>query len=573
MSPLRIQEIEFKAGPKCKVPRILLLVGPNGSGKSLALNEINTLLYKGHHDSRSPEIVSQVTIQLPQGQNEALKLLSPTYRQNPSEPEIYRVLACNDSGTIKDAAIHPRLFDEENLPELLRQGHIREALMDAFSVFPRLQTTFSCLENKKMQVMKDDIRPDNIHQLFLKYPFKREKVNSLLQKTFKRSICVELQNNGELRFVISRRDILPDSVSINPSPEEQQFFRECRPYSKFGDGFKAFVGLVTLIFSCDHRILLLDEPELYLHAPLIRSLAHELVNEFQERDGTIIAATHSADFVAGCLEATEDVSIVRLTYSDQENTGTANTVEHEMMRRFVRNPVLRNLDALPGIFYEVVVVVEGQNDKIAYSEINRKLNQQEKGITDVHFIGATGKTYVYSISEPFAKSGIPTALVYDFDFLLEKGVPKHVERFASMCCEPAQLAEISNGIAECLDLLKDKDRSELKSKGLRALDDADGLRVKDLITRLAAVGVFIVPVGELESWFSMLGFDDTGGKGSKLETAMNSISDTNVPADLDDPARSIWAFIHQISLWVKRFRTESGALVSSLQTCQQMYDA
>lgn len=550
MSPLRIQEIEFKAGPKCKVPRVLLLVGPNGSGKSLALAEINRLLYKGHHESRSPEIVSAVTLQLPQGKSEALKLLSKTYLQNPSEPEIYRVLACNDSGEIKDAAIHPILFNTENHPELLKQGHLREALMDAFAVFPRLQTIFTCLENKQMQVMKVDVRPNNIHQLFLKYPFKRDKVNALLRKTFKKSICVELQNNGELRFVISGKETVPNTVSINPTPDEQQFFKECRSYSKFGDGFKVFVGLVTLVFSCDHRILLLDEPELYLHAPLIRRLAQELVNEFQERDGTIVAATHSADFVAGCLEVTNDVAIVRLSYSEEDGVGTVSIVDHEMLKRFIKNPVLRNLDALPGLFYEAVVVVEGQNDKIAYSEINRRLVQQKKGIRDVLFIGATGKTGLLTLGEPFAKSGIPTALVYDFDALLEMKVPKHIQQFASIHATPAQQAALASEIAACIQVMQVYSKESLKERGVNALKRIHVSQVKKLLIRLASFGIFIVPTGELESWFMKLGFSDSGDKNDKLFVAMEGLSTKGIPHDLSDSTSSAWAFVHQISDWI-----------------------
>jgi energy-coupling factor transporter ATP-binding protein EcfA2 len=560
MSPLRIEEIEFKDGPKCKVPRILLLVGPNGSGKSLALSEIYRLLYKRDHEYRSPEIISAVNFELPRGRSEALKLLSTTYMQNPSEPEIFRVLACNNSGDIKDVAIHPQLFELENQPELLRQGHLREALMDTFVVFPRLQTILTCLENKQMQVMTEGVQPNNIHQLFLKYPFKRNKVNALLRKTFNKSICVELQNNGELRFVISRKEIVPTTIAINPSHDEQQFFKECRSYTKFGDGFKVFAGLVTLVFSCDHRILLLDEPELYLHAPLIRKLAQELVGEFEERDGTIVAATHSADFVAGCLEATDDVAIVRLSYSEDTKVGAVSIVDHEMLKRFIRNPVLRNLDALPGLFYEAVVIVEGQNDKIAYSEVNRRLVQHKKGIRDVLFIGATGKTGLLTLGEPFARSGIPTALVYDFDALLDQTVPRQIEEFASIYATKSQQTVLAKQMAACIQTLQSYSKEDLKKVGTGALTKNHASQVKSLLAKLASFGVFIVPLGEVESWFLKLGFPDTGRKNDKLTVAMEGLPSKGIPHDLSDSTDSVWAFVHHISEWVQSCHQKQSLL-------------
>lgn len=555
MSSLKIDQIVFKEqGITCKVPRVLLIVGPNGSGKTLALSEIHRLLRYGNHQTNTPEIVSDLSLKAPQNRVELSTLIaSILFRTVANDPNNNWVLACSDSGDITEVPINLAHFDNRSPDDAIRDINLRQHLMDAFCVFPRLHSITYCLQNKKMQIMNADVRPENIHQYFLKHPNRKEKVNKLLKSTFNKTICIEPINNGELRLVIGTGEPPETSIAINPSRQMEQYYRQCKSFERFGDGFRVFVGLITLVFASDHKILLLDEPEIYLHAPLIRRLARELVNEFTDRDGTVLAATHSSDFIAGCLDVTDDIAIVRLTYSQESNAATVSIIEHSLLKRFIDHPVLRNIDALPGLFYESVVIVEGQGDKVAYSEVNRKLNRHSKGIRDTLFISAMGKTNLHSISEPFIKSGIPTATICDFDVFLRKVSINNLKAITALQ-SASSTQSLSTEIDSCVAILQNYPTDQIKQNGLMVLNATDASRVRVLLSKLWTFGVFVVPFGELESWFSMMGVG-TGvtDKAELLEHGLLHIADDSVgvPHSLSDAYSSIWAFVHQIKSWIE----------------------
>ncbi len=90
--------------------------------------------------------------------------------------------------------------------------------------------------------------------------------------------------------------------------------------SELSDGVQAYTGLVAAVMSLPHRILLIDEPEAFLHPPLAKRLGRDLADLATERDASLVVATHSADFLMGCLEANPNVVIVRLTYENRVAT-------------------------------------------------------------------------------------------------------------------------------------------------------------------------------------------------------------------------------------------------------------
>ena len=71
---------------------------------------------------------------------------------------------------------------------------------------------------------------------------------------------------------------------------------------------------MAAILSADHRVMLIDEPEAFLHPVLARKLGVKLTELASERDANVLASTHSADFLMGCVES-GNVKVVRLTYS------------------------------------------------------------------------------------------------------------------------------------------------------------------------------------------------------------------------------------------------------------------
>lgn len=100
-----------------------------------------------------------------------------------------------------------------------------------------------------------------------------------------------------LRLHVGRPHRAPDLMSVEyaeelaalPSVEEQ------------GDGYKAFLGVMLSVLVGRARILLIDEPETFLHPPQARRLGREISSR-TEHGTQVICATHSADVLEGALQ-------------------------------------------------------------------------------------------------------------------------------------------------------------------------------------------------------------------------------------------------------------------------------
>lgn len=143
------------------------------------------------------------------------------------------------------------------------------------------------------------------------------------------------------------------------------------PLEAQGDGIQTFTGLTAAVLSTDFRVLLIDEPEAFLHPPLARKLGLTLTELSADRDIQIFTATHSPDFLMGCFEAGTPVNVLRLTY-DKE-VATAHLLSPERLRDVTQDPLLRSSNVMSALFYKGAIVTEADTDRAFYQEINERL--------------------------------------------------------------------------------------------------------------------------------------------------------------------------------------------------------
>ena len=124
---------------------------------------------------------------------------------------------------------------------------------------------------------------------------------------------------GPLRLKLTRTEPGPQVTQRRLDTAALEYYRQATPIQAYGDGVRAYVGLTLAVVSGPHTILLIDEPDAFLHPPLSRRLGRNLAGLALERGGSLVVATHSADFVFGALEATGEATIVRVTYDNQRN--------------------------------------------------------------------------------------------------------------------------------------------------------------------------------------------------------------------------------------------------------------
>lgn len=189
-------------------------------------------------------------------------------------------------------------------------------------------------------------------------------------------------------FKIRMSDRAPSSDTEEQALDKKArgFHSKALPITEFGEGTQAFVGLISALLSLPQKIMLIDEPDAFLHPPLARRLGMNLVQLSQERDASLVVATHSSEFLMGCLESDATTSIVRLTF--ENGIATARALEPSYLAQLMKDPLLRSTGPLRALFHRGAVVTEADTDRAFYDEINYRLLEVGRGIREDIFLNA-----------------------------------------------------------------------------------------------------------------------------------------------------------------------------------------
>lgn len=158
-------------------------------------------------------------------------------------------------------------------------------------------------------------------------------------------------------------------------------------------------GLVSLLFVIDAlydsqpgEVIVIDEPELSLHPPVQRRLAHLIAD--LARDRQIVYATHSPYFIE--WDAILNGAMVVRVHKDRGRTALsslrAETIESlRGLRQNRMNPHVLGLDACEVFFlHDRVVLVEGQEDVVCYALVAEELGADLPGSIFGWGVGGAG---------------------------------------------------------------------------------------------------------------------------------------------------------------------------------------
>ncbi|MGD6852423.1 MAG: TOPRIM nucleotidyl transferase/hydrolase domain-containing protein [Candidatus Bathyarchaeia archaeon] len=556
---MRITKIIFNSdylkGPsEIELKNLTILVGPNNSGKSQSLKDIENW-YVPSHPGPMPTIpkmklIKSIETDLPKNYDELLDFVTLFKTDPPRNPP-----SNSQSDDINYSIIDPRGGSGNSL--VLR---IKELRNQPFTYTPESALRFLQNHNitkgccvrldseTRFALTKDKPRGDILQapQNLLAYLFQRDdvaiKLRQIINVEFDRFFYLDPTRGGDsLKIVMS--------LTSNPNPkslEKQyaEFFRNADLLEGLGDGIKTFTGLLLAAVNPQYKIILIDDPEAFLHPPKAYSLGRYLSSLVIERDGTLIVGTHSSDFLMGCLDTTSMLTIIRLTYDGSK--GTIRRLEAKDVLTLAHDPLLRSTNVMDALFHGSAIVVEGDVDRVFYSEINRKLLLDRQGIPDVLFIKAIGKDTIHRIVVQLRKIGIPTAFIYDLDIIRKRNHDKLWQNVLNAANIPLESQTYFEGERKFFDEKiprGDSDSDVIKLRGFCDLSDTDKIRADVFLKRLQEFGVFVVPIGEVERWLSYLyKGDDRGWLQNILETLESPLVK---PSDDD-----VWKFLTEIRLWI-----------------------
>lgn len=503
--PIGIEGLTFARGPDGSAPLsvkptpVVILVGPNNSGKSLALREVEAFCSTPAPETR---VISDVRIAYPKSMEEALELLGKfktepppgTITQNGQFHVKYYTPGRQESRTdtiiIRAVEASIRGKDKE---------YLTSSIIKWYTIRLDGRTRLSLTDNQPAASLQD--APTNHLVALFKDDAKREKMRNLTKEALDRYFTID--PTGVPNFTIRLSHRLPrdnreeqglDAASI-------RFHAEAQPISEFSDGVNAFVGLAAAVMSLDHRIMMIDEPEAFLHPMLTRLLARNLASIAMERNATMLVSTHSSAFLLGAMDSRADVTLIRLTYDGK--AATTRILESDQVSHLAKSPMLKAAKVLDALFSRAAVVVEGDTDRVFYEAVNERMNDDGRGVDQCLFINAQNKQTLYKIVGPLRKMGIPAAVLGDFDIVnLHEGQWHRL--LASVGVHDATyLDSARSNIMGELNRLKVNGSKPIHEEGSAALVE-NRQAAAFLIGKLREHGLFVVEHGEVETWLPNL---------------------------------------------------------------------
>jgi len=543
-----IESLSLKLGPAPGEPVISLLnhpaitvfVGPNNSGKSKVLQEIYAACAQG---SRNNVILDDIEFDAlsPEAAQAALDaiLSKPRLGENPASTNVMVQI-----GPWR-AQIHaPYYLQARMTPNAKdhRRSHFSEYFVQHFCVNLNGANRMALVQPQQKGDLK---QPSTTFARLLTDDTKRSALREVLHDAVGLYIGIDMSNGSqlELRFGTS-----PPPPERTVEDETLQWMQTASPAGEVSDGVKAFTGILTELRAGDPRIVVIDEPEAFLHPALASRLGKQLSKIASEGGKHVFAATHSPQFLMGTIQSGVRVDVVRLTYKG--GVGTARLLANADVAAMMQDPLLRSANALAGIFYENVVVTEADADRAFYQELNDRMLEvgSAHGIPNSLFVNGNGKDTVHRIVGPLRRLGIPAASILDID-ALKIGGTNWLAHLSSCGVPPAQFQQFQNQRATIWQLLERAGADPKRDGGIALLTGQDREAAENFLDDLARYGLFILPCGEVEHWLPNIQVPRNKTWLHNIFAALGS--DPTSPTYVRPAADDVWAFVDRVAAWAK----------------------
>lgn len=359
-----------------------------------------------------------------------------------------------------------------------------------------------------------------------------------VRRIFSRDIILDTQTLGDrLVFRVGDNFDYIKGILGNDSGEITRLLKETILDDQ-GDGLKSFVSTYLALNLKGKDILLLDEPEAFLHPPLARQMG-EMIGEVKNNEKQIYIATHSVEILKGILSKSNDINIIRIT-QPKLNKNEVTLIDETILKTILNNPLLRVSRVLEGLFCEKVVVTEAESDELIYQEIIEKIWPQ----SGLYFAHGQNKQTLAEIAELYENIGIPYEVITDFDILrksdefnkflkIMKLDERVMQQYRNYCIKLRNQIESrvdKEGLTEQekKDVLKKERDKAYHELGISCLNDLDGdlkENIEGLLEEMHIKHLHILPSGELETLLIPFGIEYTHNKNKWVIDAINYIAE------------------------------------------------
>lgn len=385
---------------------VVLVVGPNNAGKSAGLRAIRDKLQNAAH--KSP-VLQSLQIQRAGSLDEFSSwLLGWTVRQMESPPEnpIFQALG----HALHQSQAHSDWQRADNV-----LGGLARWFCHLLSADERLQI---CNPPGNIALARDN--PSHPIHFLLRDDKLETRLSSKFRKAFGVDLVVHRNAGSQVPLHIGERPT-PTADEDRVSISYIERLEKLPTLHTQGDGMRSFAGVLLATSVGRESIMLIDEPEAFLHPPQARLLGTTLVQD-RNKERQLFIATHSTDILRGVLDAeSPDVRVIRIRRSG--STNTVRLLSNERIKELWGDPLLRYSNILDGLFHESVVVCEADADCRFYAAILDAAivgKADDARRPDLMFTHCGGKARLPVVIRALREVDVPVRAVADFDVLSEE---------------------------------------------------------------------------------------------------------------------------------------------------------
>ena len=489
---------------------VLVLVGPNGSGKSLALKEIDRTIGNQPCDHTAIAKIDPETIEKSDAFADWLE-------------ESYA------SATIQGRKQYHTVGYGVEAGQLLNPGSNAEGPF----LCHRLGT------EQRLNLVHTTESINVFHEPPSRYIHALQADDDILNKV-----------SSQLREAFNV-DLIPYRAGrhvwfhVGDEPSDHKNNPVSRPYNEAlqrlpklddeGDGIRSFVGALLAAQCGPQPVLLVDEPEAFLHPPQARRIARFLAQTALDLNRQVIVATHSSDVLQGCLETSPRVSVCRIVRDG--NVNRVSVLSAGELKQLWSKPLLRSSSATDGVFHDGVVICEGDSDCRFYEGLLREVEKGVEGPADYYFVHGGGKGALRTLAQAYSRLSVPQVVIADLDLLQNEEeffrlyellggsretIKSHYDtlRAAFDLKKPLSGEDFVRRVELILQKVRDAGKltaetrrefeellaktrkwGEIKRLGVRVLQSTNLTAAQRLLEQCRNRGLFLVPNGQLESWW------------------------------------------------------------------------
>ncbi len=547
-----ISELNIGLDKTVKLEKLNLLVGPNNSGKTQTLVDIRTNITRDRNNK--PVILKDLKLIKPERFVSSFSRLN-IQRKDGQSNFLVKGVSWNLKGQT-EATINLNSLriqhKTSNSGSYLVNSNIGPFLIGYLDASTRLDL----VRTVNAYNLRTESPSNVLHRLFIDL-----EAQSVLSKIFKETFGLEifLDTSASTQWTLR--------IGSNFGNPPTDPIKKAEYYSKFpsidsqGHGYKSFVSIILSVLLVQNRVILIDEPELFLHPAQSKALGEWLGAITNNSTGQIIISTHDSNFLEGIASTANGVNILRLNRIGDETSFTR--LKSDSVNSISKNPLLSTQRVLDSIFHKNVIVCEADSDRSFFLACLRKIGSN----TNFTIVHAHNKQTISRILVLLKELSISAISIVDLDIIndseFEKLIELHTDSTDTLAkaldlreqvinyvlSEPEssllvkskiQLGKLIreldlarhslSGIRSAIGRVKDSLSrwSDLKKNGLSIFPPQLETEIAELLIELQDANLFILPTGELES------FLDVGPKNSKwIPKALEYIEKNPLPNDLN----------------------------------------